>query len=79
MLFPEGFGVSDNPPKQFACRAKCEAKFFRFFASPVLLGSQSFSGEDKNSLRFKHKFFSYLKRKKITGLKIWRVNRLEQR
>jgi len=60
MLFPVGFGVLNNPPKQFACRAKGEAEFFRFFASPVLLGSQAFSGEDENSSTRKHNFFSNL-------------------
>jgi len=79
MLFPKGFGVSCNRPKQFACRAKYEAKFFRFFASPVLLGNQSFNGELENVSRCKYKSFSNLKRKKNYRLKTRRKNCSERR
>jgi len=44
-------------------------KFFRFFASPVLLRNQSFNSEFKNARRDKLKAVSNLKRKKISRLK----------
>jgi len=56
-LFTKAFKAICLPQKR-------RAKFLRFFASAVLFDNQLFSGERKNTVRCKSKFFNSLKRKK---------------